>query len=391
MTASSQRGPSLSSLAAQTPSKRDRYVDFLRGFSILVVVLGHWLIAVVEFRGRSISGRNALDLVPGLWLVTWALQVMPIFFFVGGFSNLVTFEALQRLGEGAGTFLRGRLSRLLRPTIAFLVIWGLAAPLVTRLDLPEGAVHLAWPILIGPLWFLGVYFILVALAPLTVPIHQRMRWKAVVWLGVLVVTVDMVRFIGGVGWVGLLNLVFVWTLVHQLGYFYADGTFESFPRWAFAAAAVAGLAGMIALTGLEVYPGSMVGRPSDEVSNMAPPNLAMAAHAMWQIGLVMALRPAMSRWLARPRPWKAVVLVNSSIMTLFLWHLSALIITAAVLLPLGFPQPVPGTGLWWATRPLWVGALFLVLALLVYLFGRIERPDLDPAERYWDLKDFYAL
>jgi sterol desaturase/sphingolipid hydroxylase (fatty acid hydroxylase superfamily) len=148
---------------------------------------------------------------------------------------------------------------------------------------------------------------------------------------------------------------------------------------------------MIALTGLEVYPGSMVGRPSDEVSNMAPPNLAMAAHAMWQIGLVMALRSAMNRWLARPRPWKAVVLVNSSIMTLFLWHLSALIITAAILLPLGFPQPVPGTGLWWATRPLWVGALVTVLALLVWLFGRIERPDLDPAERYWDLKDFYAL
>jgi fucose 4-O-acetylase-like acetyltransferase len=391
MAASSQRGPSLSSLAAQTPAKRDRYVDFLRGFSILVVVMGHWLIAVVELRGSSISGRNALDLVPGLWLVTWALQVMPIFFFVGGFSNLVTFEALQRLGEGAGTFLRGRLSRLLRPSIAFLVIWGLATPLVTRLDLPEGAIALAWPILIGPLWFLGVYFILVALAPLTVPIHQRLRWKAVVWLAVLVVTVDLIRFMGGVGWVGLLNLVFVWTLVHQLGYFYADGTFARFPRWIFAAAAVVGLAGMIALTGLEVYPGSMVGRPSDEVSNMAPPNLAMAAHAMWQIGLVMALRSAMNRWLARPRPWKAVVLVNSSIMTLFLWHLSALIITAAILLPLGFPQPVPGTGLWWATRPLWVGALVTVLALLVWLFGRIERPDLDPAERYWDLKDFYAL
>jgi hypothetical protein len=32
-----------------------------------------------------------------------------------------------------------------------------------------------------------------------------------------------------------------------------------------------------------------------------------------------------------------------------------------------------------------------VLVGLVFLWGRFERPDLDPAERYWNLAEFYAL
>lgn len=66
----------LSELADATTDRRDRYVDFLRAFSITVVILGHWLGAVVEWHGGQITGASALDLVPGLWIITWALQVI---------------------------------------------------------------------------------------------------------------------------------------------------------------------------------------------------------------------------------------------------------------------------------------------------------------------------
>jgi hypothetical protein len=49
------------------------------------------------------------------------------------------------------------------------------------------------------------------------------------------------------------------------------------------------------------------------------------------------------------------------------------------------------SGFWWLTRPVWFGTALLVLGLLVFVWGRFERPDLDPAERYWDLEQFYAL
>src|SRR5215212_3900325 len=85
-----------SDLARQTSASRDRYVDFLRLFSIAVVVLGHWLMAVVVWHGSEFHTGNAIAMTPGLWIATWLLQVMPIFFFVGGFANLATVDALRR-------------------------------------------------------------------------------------------------------------------------------------------------------------------------------------------------------------------------------------------------------------------------------------------------------
>ena len=38
-----------SEMAAKTPHQRNRYVDFLRAVSILIVILGHWLITTAYF------------------------------------------------------------------------------------------------------------------------------------------------------------------------------------------------------------------------------------------------------------------------------------------------------------------------------------------------------
>jgi hypothetical protein len=382
----------LSDLAESSPAHRDRYVDYLRAYSVVVVVLGHWLGAVIVWTDQELSGRSALDLVPGLWVGTWLLQVMPIFFFVGGFSNYVTLTGLARLGEGAQAFLSGRASRLLRPTAVFLLFWAIVSPFALRIPgLPEGVASKALPVLIGPLWFLGVYLALVALSPIMVPLHNRYRLRLLLVIGTLPVLVDIARFVAGIEWAGLANLVFVWLFIHQLGFFYADGTFDRVPRLMFWFMAIGGFAVMLSLTQMDAYPSSMVGCCSDEISNMAPPTLAIMALGIWQIGLTMLIRPLLTRWLSHQGPWKAVIAVNGSIMTLFLWHLSALVIVVAALYPLGFPQPKLGTAAWWLTRPLWLACLVVVLSGLVLLFGRFERPDLDPAERYWDLRTFYAL
>ena len=51
-------------LAAKTPESRNRYVDFLRAASILVVVIGHWLIATVYYQNGSIEPGSGFS----LWL-----------------------------------------------------------------------------------------------------------------------------------------------------------------------------------------------------------------------------------------------------------------------------------------------------------------------------------
>jgi hypothetical protein len=95
---------------------------------------------------------------------------------------------------------------------------------------------------------------------------------------------------------------------------------------------------------------------------------------IWAIGAVMLLRPRMARWLERPGPWKVTIFINSVIMTLFLWHMTAFLLAIFVLWPLGFGDYADTTAGWWLERVLWIGVPGLFLAAIVAIVGRFERP-----------------
>ena len=344
----------LRALADATPAGRDRYVDFLRVVSIVTVVLGHWTIAAVARSGSGLAAGNVLSTTPGLWPATWVLQVMPVFFLVGGFSNMVSWQALERRGGGYVEYLSGRTARLLRPVLVFAAVWLVIPPLLARLGLPGEQVRLVGKVMGQPLWFLGVYMVVVAAAPAMVRLHRRFRLWVPAALAAAAAAVDAVRLTAGIEQVGYLNLLLVWELAQQLGFFYADGTLERLSRRALAGLAAAGLAGLLLLTGPGPYPPSMVGLPGDQ-SNMSPPTVCIVALTVWQLGLVMLARARVSAWLARHGPWTAVIAVGSMAMTLYLWHLPVMAALYGLLLTVDGPLPDPGTGAWWATRPLWLG------------------------------------
>src|SRR3954465_11093579 len=100
-------------LAARTPASRDRYVDFLRVLSLGVVIIGHWLMAVLFVSpDGQVPAANLLAIMPRLQPLTWLFQVMPLFFFVGWFAHAVALRREPSYGE----FIRARASRLLTPT-----------------------------------------------------------------------------------------------------------------------------------------------------------------------------------------------------------------------------------------------------------------------------------
>jgi hypothetical protein len=168
--------------------------------------------------------------------------------------------------------------------------------------------------------------------------------------------------------------VLVWLFAHQLGFLYADGTLAGWPRRAHAAMAAGGLAALVALTASGAWPPSMVGLPGDRVSNMNPPSLCIVALTVWLVGAAMLVRPTVTRWLQRPRPWTTVVTAGSALMTLFLWHLTALVLAVLLLHPLALTEPTPGTPIWWALRPLWLLVPAAMLVPVVALFARFEHP-----------------
>lgn len=365
---------SLGDLVAATPAGRERYVDALRLISIIAVVFGHWTMAAVAWEDGKITGGNALEVVPGLWIATWLLQVMPVFFFVGGFANYRTLESQSRQGLSYGEFAWGRVVRLLRPVALCLAVWLVAAIILDASTLDTETLRTATRLVTQPLWFVGVYLIVVSLAPVMARLHRRFAGAVPVVLALGAGGIDALRFALDETVVGYPNFVLVWLFAQQLGFWYADGHMARWRHWKFLAMIFGGLAALSLLVGFGPYPASMVGLPGDKVSNMAPPTVCLVALTLWQVGLVMALRPVASGFLERAAVWKVVIVGNTSIMTIFLWHLTALMIGASVLLPAGFPQPKPGTGSWWALRPIWYAALVLILAPIVWVLGRFERP-----------------
>ncbi len=233
----------------------------------------------------------------------------------------------------------------------------------------------------GPLWFLAVYFVVVMATPVTIWLHRRYGVAVPLVLALGVVAVDVVRFGLDLEAVGQANVWLVFVLLHQLGYFYADGRLPQLPRWTLGLMAVVGFATMIVLTNLYrffpsvgVYPRSLLGTDVEPITNTNPPTLMMLAMGVWSVGAAMLLRPLFTRWLERARVWKAVVFTNTVVMTLFLWHMTAFLLAVLVLWPLGFGQQGDTTASWWLERPLWEIAPAAILVLLVVIFGRFERP-----------------
>ncbi|MEU0659381.1 MULTISPECIES: acyltransferase family protein [Streptomyces] len=357
---------SVSELAARTPDTRDRYIDLLRVASLATVVLGHWLMAAVTADG---SVGNLLAVVPQLQVLTWVLQIMPVFFFVGGFSHALSY----RSRPGYAAFLRTRLQRLLRPTMVFIGVWTAAALVVQLLGGDGGLTGVALRLVAQPLWFIGIYLAMVAFTPPLLKLHERYGWGAFAALAGGAALVDALRFAAGVPYVEFLNFAFVWLAVHQLGFLRADGRVR-----APAALAVCGLAGAAALVALGPYPLSMVGMPGEKVSNMAPPTFALLCHALWLVGAVELLRGPGGRLARRPAVWRAVVAANGVAMTAFLWHLTAMLGVYGAMLALDVPLPEPASGAWWAQVPVRLAVAAAVTGLLVAAFRAVERP---PARR----------
>ncbi|MFH8289047.1 acyltransferase family protein [Streptomyces sp. NPDC018059] len=366
-------GSSVRELAEKTPAGRDRYIDLLRVASLGTVVAGHWLMAAVAIGddGRAEVG-NLLAVVPQLQLLTWALQIMPVFFFVGGFSHALSYRSLSRASSGGSVysaFLRARLQRLLRPTMVFIGVWGAGALILQLGGQGGGLLDVALRLVAQPLWFIGIYLAMVAFTPPLLRLHERWGRGAFGALVAAAGAVDVARFAFGVPYLEFLNFAFVWLAVHQLGFLRADGKL----RLPYALAGT-GLAGAALLVALGPYPLSMVGMPGERVSNMAPPTFALLCHGLWLVGAVEALRGPATRWLARPRVWRGVVAANGISMTAFLWHLTAMLGVYGMLLALGVPLPEPASAAWWAQVPLRMAAAAALTAALVAAFRRFERP-----------------
>lgn len=392
--------------AARRP--RDVFVDVVRALGTAGVVLLHWTMAQAAWDGTTLSVGNALA-DGGGWVLTWAALTLALLFFAAGAGAVY-----QRAAAPPGLrprwwqTLGGRLRTIGRPVGVFLAAWTVAVGVLIAVGVPAQAVLRMARMAPQLLWFLGVWIVLVTIAPLLQAAWRRWRWHAAAVTLAVPLLVDVVRFtastpgagdwLGGAGQIAWVNLLAVWAVPFAMGVAYATDRAEGSARLRRAAggagstrpaegaslrpgrgtvrlavAAVVALSVAALLITVGPYPRSLVGMPGAAISNLGPPTAPVVAHSVAMVCAVLAAREVLVRWARRPGVTAGIAWLARHSMTVYLWHLSAMFAVVGVVL-LGFDErlPVPWTADWWATRPVWFAAYGLALAGLVRVFGRFE-------------------
>jgi len=332
------------------------------------VVYGHWLLIGLTYSGGRFSDLDTLDYVAwGRWL-TWAFQVMPTFFLVGGYVNALSWTGHHARGEAWNWWIQRRAMRLWWPTAVYLGVNALAIGAARGAGMAPAVIALAGRLISLQLWFLPVYLVLIALTPVMFAAHRRWGLAVPAVMTAAAALVSVAAAAPHLRVLGYANYLLAWGAIHQCGFAWRDGMLTR-ARWQPYALAAAGAALLAGLVASGAFAADMVGH------NTTPPSIALLAYAAVQVGLVLAAEPAAARPLARPGRWHHVQRLNNAVMTAYLWHFVPVLVIAAAFYPTGMmPQPAIGTAQWWQLRPAWLGLLTVILVPVVLAIMWAERP-----------------
>jgi hypothetical protein len=358
---------------------------------MIVVAVGHWLGMVAVLDDGELVGGNLLDFSPEYGWITWIGQVMPLFFFVGGFASASSLRAAERKGIPPADWIATRLRRMVTPAAVLAGVWlaalAIAAPLGGFGFAAVGAAGAAIP-----LWFLANYTIDTALAPFT---FRWFRSRPLVLVGVLAAlfaAAEAARS-AGIPMLPQISWVVGWLGFQVAGFAWQDGRLPTGRALAVTAAALWVLA--VAAVTFGPWPAVMLHHGGLDHSPTHPPSTALVLFGFAYSLTAAAFAPAVTRWLERSeRAWHRTIAANGIAMSVYLWHMTAAIVVAAVAYAVGMlPAVEPGTSAWWATK---LPFLLLHLAVLVPIVRRVapieQRALLGGTTRWpWGLGSMLAV
>ncbi len=335
-----------------------------------VVALGHWLGMVVVLDGGDLTGGNLLDFSPGYGWITWLGQVMPLFFFVGGFASATSLRSAERKGIRSADWVATRLHRMATPAAALAVFWA-ATIAVGSVAGGAGIVSMAAVGAAVPLWFLANYTIDTALAPVTFRWFRRHPWRLVTGLAVTFALAETAN-LADIPVLPQVNWVIGWLGFQVAGFAWQSGRLPNGRR--LAALAVACWALALGAVHLGPWPAVMLHHGGLDVSPTHPPSTALLLYGFAYSFTAAALAPRVNRWLERSaRAWRLTVAANVVAMTVYLWHMTAAVVVAGLAHALALlPAMEPGTTAWWWTKLPFLAANLVVLVAIVERAAVVE-------------------
>jgi hypothetical protein len=361
-----------------TPADRDRALDGMRALATLGVIVGHWLVgALVLQPDGSLRIASPLSELGALAPASWVLQMLGLFFLVGGYASARSWSRARDRGDEYAEWVRGRLARLSRPVLGALALSAVGLSLLGLWGVPPGTLRTWVVLLLQPFWFVLVYAVLTVLTRYAVAADRLLGGWAALPLVMVVAAGDLARYGPWAGSVpdavGLVNLVPGWLFAYQLGVSWESGRLGRAGAWLLLGGGAAAFATLVVAFD---YPASMVGVPGMDRTNSHPPSLLVPALAAVQSGAAILLHRHVNRALrAAPGLWAGVAVVNLSAMTIFCWHQVPMLLVSMAGAAAG---DVPGLTAdpdslgWVLARVAWLPVMAVVLAGVVALTRRYE-------------------
>ena len=358
-------------LISEVKADRNRAVDFYKATAMVAVAFGHWMaIAVFKDSDGALVAKNALEFDYSLAWVTWALQVMPLFFLAGGFSSAVSLDSHNRKGGRPQDWVANRLRRMMLPTMILAYLWIVVLAVASVVGIGDMAFLGAAAAAI-PLWFLANYTIDTAIAPLTLPLFRKNPLMFFVGIGSAFSFFEILGMVG-VPYIHGVNWVIGWLIFQILGFAWKDGLLPNSRLMVLIAPILWAVTYIVVKLG--PWRASMVNDGEETFNPTHPPSIALMLFGLAYCATALVLAPYINTWLEKSvASFKTVAMLGGVGMSVYLWHFSAAVVAGVILLYTGgLPTADVGTAAWWIQKMPLIGLSFVILMATLSLVKRFE-------------------
>jgi len=358
--------PSLKSLRSvfnetyNTSISRERFIDFLKTFGLLLLVFNSFSFLNINYSGGEYLIINNSFSSSNSSIVTWFTVGLPIFIFSMGFTNLIAWYSNVGRDGSQWNYLVDRINSLLGPVLVLIFAVSISLNILLRSNLipnyltttEDGVISLV-EFTLWPLWLVSIYMVMVMFAPLTIYLHKKYPYPTLVLLVLVTIFIDILEVPINYSYIQVFNYLFFWLAIHQLGYFYADGKIQMFKKSIYFLFSVV----LYGFLYYQVFFNEKVinfaNYRLNSVSNEDPPSAYYLIASFAFLFLLISLQKYFVKLLNNRKVWLIFSHIHSNIYTIYLWHLISLIIVLLFNLDTLYS--------------------LLILLLITFVFGNYER------------------
>ena len=313
---------------ANTSISRERFIDFTKITGLLFLIINSFSFLRLQDSGGELFVENLSVNSQNLMVVTWFTAGMSLFFFSMGFNNLIAWYSNVGRDGSQWNYLVDRINTLLGPVIVWIFSSTIILNLLSRsenfpnyLTTSEDGIMPSIEFILWPLWLVSIYLVMVLFAPFTIYLHKKYPYATVLSLITLTILIDNIDFSINLSYLKLFNYLFFWIVVHQIGYFFADGKIQKLNLNVFIYVTVFSYGYLFYQMSISESYLSLASYRLTSLNNEDPPTTIYLIASIGLICLFLSAKNIIEKILSNQKIWLIISHIHSNIYTVYLWHI----------------------------------------------------------------------